>query len=53
MKEITGQDITAKDFRTWPGTVLAALALKEVESFDTAVQAKETFVPPLSAWPVI
>jgi DNA topoisomerase-1 len=40
LKEITGQDITAKDFRTWAGTVLAALALKEVESFDTAAQAK-------------
>ncbi|MDQ6868799.1 MAG: DNA topoisomerase IB [Pseudomonadota bacterium] len=43
LKEITGQDITAKDFRTWAGTVLAALALKEVESFDTAAQAKRNF----------
>jgi DNA topoisomerase I len=40
LKEITGQDITAKDFRTWAGTILAALALKELESFDTAAQAK-------------
>jgi len=40
LKEITGQDITAKDFRTWAGTVLAALALKELETFDTAAQAK-------------
>jgi DNA topoisomerase-1 len=40
LKEITGHDITAKDFRTWAGTVLAALALREVESFDTAAQAK-------------
>jgi DNA topoisomerase I len=40
LKEITGQDITAKDFRTWAGTVLAALALKEVQSFDSAAQAK-------------
>jgi DNA topoisomerase I len=40
LKEITGQDITAKDFRTWAGTVLAAVALKEAESFDTAAQAK-------------
>ena len=31
LKEISGQDITAKDFRTWAGTVLAALALKELE----------------------
>src|SRR5260370_26980902 len=40
LKEITGQDITAKDFRTWAGTVLAALALKEFERFDSAAQAK-------------
>jgi len=34
------QDITAKDFRTWAGTVLAAMALGEVQSFDSAAQAK-------------
>ncbi|MCU1280219.1 MAG: topoisomerase, partial [bacterium] len=28
LKSITGQDITAKDFRTWNGTVLAAEALR-------------------------
>ena len=33
-------EITAKDFRTWAGTVLAALALDELKSFDTAAQAK-------------
>ncbi|CAN5597923.1 DNA topoisomerase IB [soil metagenome] len=27
LKEITGEDFTAKDFRTWAGTVLAAQAL--------------------------
>jgi DNA topoisomerase I len=40
LREITGKDITAKDFRTWAGTVLAALALHELESFDNAAQAK-------------
>jgi DNA topoisomerase-1 len=30
LKEITGQDFTAKDFRTWSGTVLAATALRDV-----------------------
>jgi DNA topoisomerase I len=40
LKEITGKDITAKDFRTWAGTVLAAMALNEVEGFDSAAQAK-------------
>ena len=29
LREISGDDITAKDFRTWHGTVLAALALQE------------------------
>ncbi len=41
LKEITGQDITAKDFRTWAGTVLAALALAEFETFDTEAKAKK------------
>jgi DNA topoisomerase-1 len=40
LKEISGQDITAKDFRTWAGTVLAVMALKELEKFDSAAQAK-------------
>jgi DNA topoisomerase-1 len=40
LKQITGKDITAKDFRTWAGTVLAAMALSELEGFDSAAQAK-------------
>ncbi|WP_448204828.1 DNA topoisomerase IB [Azospirillum sp. sgz302134] len=40
LRAITGQDFTAKDFRTWAGTVLAAMALKEFESFDTRTKAK-------------
>jgi DNA topoisomerase-1 len=40
LREISGKDITAKDFRTWAGTVLAAMALNEIESFDSAAQAK-------------
>lgn len=40
LNEITGKDITAKDFRTWAGTVLAAMALSEMQSFDSAAQAK-------------
>jgi DNA topoisomerase-1 len=41
LREITGQDITAKDFRTWAGTVLAALALTEFETFDSDAKAKK------------
>lgn len=40
LRDITGSDITAKDFRTWAGTVLAGIALKEVEAFDSEAQAK-------------
>ncbi|WP_424134129.1 DNA topoisomerase IB [Roseomonas chloroacetimidivorans] len=40
LREITGRDITAKDFRTWAGTVMAALALREFEAFDTQAAAK-------------
>jgi DNA topoisomerase I len=41
LKEITGSEITAKDFRTWAGTVLAALALAEFEEFDSDAKAKK------------
>lgn len=40
LREISGADFSAKDFRTWAGTVLAALALKEFEAFDSEAQAK-------------
>jgi DNA topoisomerase-1 len=41
LKEVTGQDFTAKDFRTWNATVLAAKALQEVATFDSQSQAKK------------
>lgn len=44
LRDITGQDFTAKDFRTWAGTVLAAMALQEFESFDSQAQAKKNIV---------
>ena len=31
LREISGRDVTAKDFRTWAGTVLAAEALNAIE----------------------
>jgi DNA topoisomerase I len=40
LQEISGEPFTAKDFRTWAGTVLASLALSEFESFDTKAAAK-------------
>jgi len=44
LRTITGEDYTAKDFRTWSGTVLAALALQEFEKFDSETQAKKNIV---------
>jgi DNA topoisomerase-1 len=40
LREITGEDVTAKDFRTWHGTVLAAMALAEFQKFDSEAGAK-------------
>jgi DNA topoisomerase I len=40
LREITGEDFTAKDFRTWAGTVFAAVALSTVGGFETKKQAK-------------
>jgi DNA topoisomerase-1 len=39
LREVTGQDFTAKDFRTWAGTVLAAMTLSVLDPFETKKQA--------------
>jgi DNA topoisomerase-1 len=44
IKEITQQNFTAKDFRTWAGTVLAALALSEYKKYDSEAEAKRNVV---------
>lgn len=44
LKEITGEDFTAKDFRTWTGTVLAAMALQDYEHYDSQAQARKNVV---------
>jgi DNA topoisomerase-1 len=49
LREVSGDEFTAKDFRTWAGTVLAALALKKVieergERPTTARLAKKDLV---------
>jgi DNA topoisomerase-1 len=40
LHEVAGEQFTAKDFRTWSGTVLAATALADLEGFTTKAQAK-------------
>ncbi len=44
LKDITGQDFTAKDFRTWYGTVLGIEALKELGPCENITQAKKNVV---------
>ena len=40
LKSIAGDEFTAKDFRTWAGTVLAARALRDMAVVDSQAQAK-------------
>jgi DNA topoisomerase-1 len=44
LREIAGEEFTAKDFRTWAGTVLAAMALQEFQRFDSKAQRKRNIV---------
>lgn len=49
LREITGEDFTAKDIRTWAGTVLAAIALNAAGPFETNEQAKANIKNAISA----
>jgi len=44
IREISGQEFTAKDFRTWAGTLLAVVALTEVGEWSTQRQAKSNVI---------
>jgi DNA topoisomerase-1 len=44
LQRIAGDEFTAKDFRTWNGTVLAAKALKQIGNFDSEKQAKTNVI---------
>ena len=44
LKEISGQEYTSKDFRTWGGTVLAAQLLRVAEPSESDAQAKRNIV---------
>ncbi len=41
LKEATGEDVSAKDFRTWAATVLAAVALSVVDGAVTSATARD------------
>jgi len=44
LRQITGQDFTSKDFRTWNGTALAVQALQACGTGESAAQAKKAVV---------
>jgi DNA topoisomerase-1 len=44
LREVTGADFTAKDFRTWAGTVLAANALARLGGYQSETQARQNLV---------
>ena len=41
LRTLTGEDYSAKDFRTWAGTMLATATLLKFEQYATAAQAKK------------
>lgn len=44
LRRVTGQDFTAKDFRTWAGTVVASRTLRELGGYSSETQAKRNIV---------
>jgi DNA topoisomerase I len=44
LKNITGEDFTAKDFRTWAGSVSALYAFKEAGEFDNVTECRKKIV---------
>lgn len=40
LRDVTGMQVSTKDFRTWAGTVLAAMALREFDKVDSQAAAK-------------
>jgi DNA topoisomerase-1 len=44
LRQISGHDFTAKDFRTWAGTVTATCALQDLGEYESQTQAKKNVV---------
>ena len=44
LREVSGEDYTAKDFRTWAGTLAAALALQRQPAPSSMTEAKKNLV---------
>lgn len=44
LRQISGGEFTAKDFRTWAGTALTSMTLRQFEPFASETQAKKNVV---------
>lgn len=49
LREISGEDFTAKDFRTWMGTGTAALALESIGAGKTTAELKRNIAAAIKA----
>ena len=49
LQKITDQNFTAKDFRTWGGTVVATRTLEKLDAFESETQAKKNVVQAIKA----
>jgi DNA topoisomerase-1 len=49
IREISGEEFTAKDFRTWGGTGFAALTLESIGAAETKNNAKKNIVAAIKA----
>lgn len=49
LRSIVNEPFTAKDFRTWAGSVAACAMLREFESFESQKQAKKNVVQAVSS----
>lgn len=47
LRSLSNENFTAKDFRTWAGTILAILALQEFKNFETLSEAKKNMTQAL------
>ena len=49
LRQISGHEITAKDFRTWGGTMLAGVELREMGAVSTQREAKRNIIRAIDA----
>jgi DNA topoisomerase-1 len=49
IREVTGEDFTAKDFRTWSATVLAVTALRELPAAVTKGRSEKNVITAIEA----